>query len=538
MKEIYINGQVYTVTDNMAQAFVVENGKFLYVGDNEGALKLKEADSVVKDLNNKFVTPGFNDSHMHLISTGNCLNMVDLCGANSMDEMIDLGKEYIKEKQYDKDRWIVGFGWNNDNFEGSKIPTRYDLDKISTEYPICYIRVCYHVYVVNSKALELAEINKNTSQVQGGSFQVDENGEPLGIFEEAAVELITSKIAPLKFEEIKEAIEIAAESCNSKGITSVQTDDLCEFSQVPYEEILRAFKELEEENKLKVRVYEQCRFDSFSSFTRFIQDNFITGMGSDRFKIGPLKLLCDGSLGARTALLNEPYSDDSHTCGIQVMNQEDLNKWVTFGHENNMQIAIHAIGDKAMYMVIEAYDKALKERPLKGHCHGIVHAQITDKYILNKMKELELLGYVQTIFMDYDNTIVEKRVGKERARDTYNYRTMLDMGIKIANGSDAPVEWPVPLKGIQIAVTRTSFSEGSESFLPEQAMTVKEAIDSFTIGGAYASFEERIKGSIEEGKLADFIVMEENLFLIDPYKIKDVEVLETYLQGELVWRKK
>lgn len=537
MKEIYINGNVYTVTNGKAEAFIVENGKFIYVGNNNEALKHKDSDSEVIDLNNKFVTAGFNDSHMHLISTGSSLNMAELDKAKSMEELIQIGKNYLEEKNYDKGHWVSGFGWNQDYFDEPVFPTRYDLDKISTDHPIYIIRACYHIYVVNSKALEMAGITKETPQIEGGQFDVDENGEPLGIFREAAVELITSKVLPLNFEEIKESIQIAIENCNSVGITSVQSDDFWE-SEVPHREIIRAFKELESENKLNIRMYQQAQFDSLDTLKNFIGEGYKTGVGSEKFKIGPLKLIGDGSLGARTAFLNQPYSDEPTTSGIGILTQEQLDEWVMYAHKNNMQIAIHAIGDKIMYMILNAYEKALKEMSRSNHRHGIVHAQITDKYILNKMKELDLQAYVQTIFIDYDSTIIESRVGKERMVDIYNFKTMLDLGINVANGSDAPVEWPTVVRGIQSAVTRAAFNSMDKPFLPEQAMTIEESIYSYTQAGAYASFEEDFKGSIEVGKVADFIVLDEDLLAVDPFKIKDVNVLKTYLDGKLVWQKK
>lgn len=535
MNEIYVNGNIYTVTKGTVEAFVVNGNKFIYVGNNDDALKYKESDSRVIDLGNKFVTAGFNDSHMHLISTGLVTNMAVLDNAKSMDELILIGKNFIKEKSYNKDKWVMGFGWNQDYFDKPVFPNRYDLDKISTDHAICFMRICYHSYVVNSKALEIAGITKETPQVEGGHFDIDENGEPTGVFREAAIELITSKIPSPGIDEIKETILLAVKNCNSVGITSVQSDDLCEFADVSYSEIIRAFKELEAESNLNIRVYQQSRFDNISSFKDFIEDGYRTGVGNHMFKIGPLKLLGDGSLGARTALLNEPYSDDKNTCGIGNLNQYQLNEWIMYAVENKMQIAIHAIGDKMMYMVLNAYEKALTRYPSEDHRNGIIHAQITDKYILQKMKAMDLLAYVQTIFIDYDSSIIESRIGKERLSDTYNFKTMLDLGIRVSNSSDSPVEWTTAVRGIQSAVTRRSFAEGSKPFLKNQAMTVEEAIYSYTQAGAYASFEESFKGSIEVNKVADFIVLDNDLLNIDKNRIKDVNVISTYIDGKLVW---
>lgn len=537
MKKIYINGDIYTITNGRAEAFVVENGKFSYVGSNEVAKTYKDLYSTVIDLNNQFITAGFNDSHMHLLSTGLSIDMINLNSAKSINELIEISKDYLKDKKYDNNRWIMGRSWNQDHFENPIFPNKYDLDKISTEYPICFMRACYHVYVVNSKALELMGVTKDTAQIKGGQFDIDKNGEPTGVFREAAVEMITSKISPLNFDDIKKTIQIAIKNCNSAGITSVHSDDLNTLTGLPYSDVIKAYKELESENKLNVRVYEQSRFSDLDTFKNFIGDGYYTGVGSDKFKIGPLKIIGDGSLGARTALLNKPYSDDLTNSGIGILNQEQLNEWVEYGQENNMQIAIHGIGDKMMYMILTSYEKAQKKFFKADHRNGIVHAQITDKYILNKMKELDLLAYIQTIFIDSDSSVIENRVGKERMKDTYNFKTMLDLKLHVSNSSDAPIETTNIFKGIQLAVTRASFDNMNRVFLKEQAMTVKEAIYSYTKAGAYASFEEDLKGSIEVGKVADFVILDNDPFAVDAFKLKDILVLETYLDGKMVWKK-
>lgn len=531
MRKIFVNGVIYSDSPGMT-GFVCEDETFLYVGCDEEALSYREADSEVIDLRGRFAAPGFNDSHMHLISLGNSLNMVDLYGADSVEDMVSRGKEFIQGKQFYADHFIMGFGWNDDYFKEKRFINRYDLDRITTEYPICFIRACYHVYVVNSKALELLGIDENTRQVDGGAFDVDEAGKPLGIFRENACDLVAKNITPLEQDEIQQCIMDGIAFCNRMGITSIGTDDLSEFNQVPYDEILAAFQKLEAEGKLKARINQQARFHSFEEFQKFLQEGYRTGTGSDRFRIGPLKLITDGSLGARTAFLKEPYADDPSTCGLWTMNQEELDTWVRTGHENHMQIAAHAIGDGAVQMVIDAYQKIL-DGPNEFR-HGIVHTQIIEDGALEEMIRLNLLAYIQTIFLDYDVTIAENRLG-DRAKWGYRFASMVRRGVPISNGSDAPVEWPDVMKGIQLGVTRKSITNQADAFDLEEALTVKEAIDSFTKGGAYATFEEEKKGRMEEGKLADFVILSEDLMSVEPERIKDVRVLETWVGGTCVW---
>ena len=539
MRNIFVNGEVYTVSDGMKEAFVEENGRFIYVGDNEGALKLKEEGSIVKDLEGRFVTAGFNDSHMHLVGYGYSLQMIKLGErTSSLRDMKDAISEYIDSRDLRENEWVRGRGWNHDYFtDENRFPNRYDLDEVSTEYPICIIRACGHACVVNSKALEIIGITKDTMQVEGGQFDVDENGEPLGIFRENALNMIYDNIPVPSKEEIKGMIKEACSSLNSYGITSVQTDDFIVFPTIDYEVIIEAFKELENEGKLNVKVYEQAQLVNIDLLRGFIEKGYNTGVGSDYFKIGPLKLLGDGSLGARTAYLSAPYADDSSTSGIPVYTQEQFDEMIGYANANGMQVAVHAIGDQIMVMIVNAIEKALKENPREDHRHGIVHCQITTEELINKFKELDLHAYVQSIFLDYDINIVEDRIGKERAKTTYNFKTLMNNGTKVSNGSDCPVELPNVLNGIQCAVTRMNLDGTKGPFLKDEALSIEEAIKSYTIMGAHGSFEEDTKGSIECGKCADFVVLDRNLLISDVETIKDINVLETYVDGKCVYSK-
>ncbi|PWL52214.1 MAG: amidohydrolase [Clostridium cadaveris] len=539
MREIFVNGQVYTVTNGMKEAFVLEDGRFIYVGKNEGALEFKEEESTITDLNGKFVTAGFNDSHMHLVGYGYSLQMIKLGEhTSSLKDMKDAIREFIESKNLRQNEWIRGRGWNHDYFtDENRFPNRYDLDEITTEYPICIIRACGHACVVNSKALEIIGITKDTPQVEGGQFDIDENGEPLGIFRENALNMIYDNIPVPSKEEIKDMIVEASSSLNSYGVTSVQTDDFIVFPTMDYEVIIESFKELESEGRLNVKVYEQAQLVNLELLKEFIEKGYNTGFGSSYFKIGPLKLLGDGSLGARTAYLSSPYEDDPSTSGISVYTQEQFDEMIGYAHANGMQVAVHAIGDEIMVMIVEAIEKALKKNPREDHRHGIVHCQITTKDLINKFKELDLHAYVQSIFLDYDINIVEDRIGKERVKTTYNFKTLMNNGTKVSNGSDCPVELPNVLNGIQCAVTRMNLEGTKGPFLNEEALSVEEAIQSYTTMAAHSSFEENIKGSIECGKCADFVVLDRNLLNSDLKTIKDIKVLETYVDGKCVYRK-
>ncbi|MCR2044468.1 amidohydrolase [Anaerosalibacter massiliensis] len=542
MDKIILNGKIATMVSkyiSWAEAIAIKDKKIAKVGTNEEVLDLKSDNTEIIDLKGKTVLPGFNDSHMHLLSYGYSCRAVNLNGTESIDGIVERIKDFIKDKNIKKGKWIVGRGWNDDYFKDEKtFPTRYDLDRVSTEHPIAIIRACGHIQIANSKALELAGITKDTPQIEGGKFDLDENREPTGIFREKAIELLTSQIPEPTVEDIKEMLLEGIEDANSCGITSIQTDD---FEAIPgnnFHNILKAYRELEEEGKLSLRIYEQCLLPSMDRINSFLNSGYRTGWGNEYFRIGPLKLLGDGSLGARTAALTQPYADCPDTRGIPVFTQEEIDELVEVAHNNDMQVAVHCIGDKAMYMTFEAIEKALNKSPREDHRHGIVHCQITDEYLLNKFKELNAVAYIQPIFLDYDWKIVKDRVGEKLEKTSYNWKTLLDSGVHIACGSDAPVESFNVLNGIYEAVTRKDLKGNPEGgWMPEQKLTVEEAVYGFTKAGAYTSFEEDIKGSIEEGKLADIVVLSKNIFEIPEDEIKNIEVEMTIFDGEIVYEK-
>ncbi|MSU00218.1 amidohydrolase [Tissierella pigra] len=539
MDLILTNGKIYTMDKNrtVAEAMAVEDHIIRAVGSTEEMLKLKKDNTIIYDLEGKTLLPGFNDSHMHLVNYGYSLTQVNLIGISSIEELNKRVSYFIDENKIEEGRWIRGRGWNQDYFTGEKrFPSRYDLDKISATNPIVVTRACGHVVVVNSKALEVLNIGKETEQIEGGQFDLDENGEPTGVFRENAVGLVYDNLPTPTIEEIKDMMRNAIRDMNKAGITSVGTDDFEALPDRNYENILKAYKELKEENKLNIRIYEQCLLSNIDKLQGFIDKGYRTSMGDNLFKIGPLKLLIDGSLGARTAALMKPYSDDPNTVGITTATDKELYNLVDLAHRNNIQVAIHGIGDKAMYMAFSAIEKSLKNSPKENHRHGIVHCQITDEYLLDKFKELNAIAYIQPIFLDYDWKIVRDRVGEAREKTSYNWKTMVNKGVAITCGSDSPVETFDVMKGIYEAVTRKDLDGNpKDGWLPEQKLTVDEAVYGYTMGGAYASFEEDIKGSLEVDKLADMVLLSEDIFNIDEEDIKNVDIHMTILGGKIVY---
>ena len=529
MRTIYYSGAVYTGDLPLAEAFVVEDGKFLFAGSNEDALAF-EGEGV--NLEGKFVCAGFNDSHMHLLNYGQALNVAPLYAhTGSLAGLIDC----LKKQKPSRGGWIIGRGWNQDFFaDCDRMPNRWDLDEVSTEYPVLAGRACGHALVVNSKALEILGITGETPQVPGGQI-VMENGEPNGIFFDNAMDAVYDAIPAPSRKELKGMIRLACRKLNSYGVTSCHSDDYCVFAGVSWQEVMAAYRELEEAGELTVRVYEQSNFTNVQDLKDFAAAGQNTGVGTELFRTGPLKMLGDGALGARTAFLSAPYADDPATCGLSVFTQEAFDEMIGFANSVGMQVAVHAIGDACLDRVLSALDRALAKNPREDHRHGIVHCQITRADQLKKMAEMKLHIYAQSIFLDYDIQIVEPRVGAEMAATSYSWKTLKDTGATVSNGTDCPVELPFALGGIQCAVTRKTL-KGRGPYLPHEAFSVQEALDSYTVAGAYASFEEQIKGRIAPGMIADFVVLGGNPFETNENAIKDIPVCATYLGGKAVYK--
>lgn len=531
MKTILYNAQVYIDKNQIAQACVIEDGVFTYVGDSEHALLLAEADSLKIDCHQKSVVPGFNDSHLHFYMTAQALSAVDCMGATSIEEVILRGKDFLKKHPTITFLW--GRGWNQDYFKDGvvRMVNRNDLDQISKDIPIVFARACGHVVAANSKALELASITIH-SKVDGGEIEVV-NQQLTGVLSENAVKLLDVLKNSVTVEEILKQLHMVAAVANACGITSVQTNDLNVGTKES--ELIEQAYQLYAQQHPTVRIYHQICFKDFDSFKQRINQGYKKDT-NDFNRYGPLKLFTDGSLGARTAFMRQPYHDDPSTNGIATLTQEQLNQYVSLAHANQIQVAMHAIGDGAIEMVLNSYESVFDGKNLNRH--GIIHCQITDMPLLKRFKQLDVLAYLQPIFLHYDMHMVEDRVGKPLASTSYAFNTMSKLGLHIAYGTDAPVEPFDVLNCIHCAVNRTDLNNyPNQGFYPEEKVSMSDAIDYYTIGSAYASFEEDRKGRIQPGFLADCVLLSEDIFAIDPLSIKDVKVEKTIVNGAIVYQK-
>jgi len=532
MTTCFWNARVFTGTQQTANCFVVKDGKFAFVGSHEDSLKdFPDADQI--DLHGQFVCAGFNDSHMHLLNLGCMLMQAQLAPANdSLAHVLSCLSEYVQTHK--QETWIQGRGWNHDDFADEKrYPTRYDLDRVCPDKPCLITRACGHVAIANSAALRLCGISDHAPMVDGGRVAADENGKPNGILEENAIDLVTNAMPIPSRAQIKESLILAMAHVNQFGITSAQSDDFSS-TKAPFEEVIAAYLELKDEGKMTVRVTQQCLLPNLESLNRFLAQGYCTGWGDEWFRIGPLKLITDGSLGSHTAFLRAPYADAPDTCGISTYSQESLDELVFAAHQAGMQIAAHAIGDGAAERVLLAIERAQKRYPRKNVRHGIVHAQILTHEQAEKMHALDMHAYIQPIFLDYDTTIVYPRLG-DRAQEAYPAASLLRCGVSYSGGSDSPVEPPDVMTGIQCAVTRLPVTRSIDTpYLPQEALSLREALLCFTAYGAYPSFEEHIKGTIAPGMLADFTVLGIDPFETEPKWIHRIPVKKVFVSGKSI----
>lgn len=519
MKTAYYNGIINTISQGIIEAFVEENGIIIFTGTNEDCLRISDTQV---DLNNNYVLPGFNDSHMHLLGYGRYLANVQLHETKSIKEI----QMQLMKRLNNNSKWIIGRGFNDDYFYVPGLPSKNDLDYISKSRPICITRCCGHLLVCNSKAIELANVTKNTT-IEGGKFDLDK-----GIFYESAMELIYNAIDSEDEDQITDYIKVAQKELNRYGITSISSDDFMTLSN-DYQRPLNVFQRMSLNNELTIRITEQAQFKDLKSFKKFIDVDKDNIKQNDYFKIGPLKLLQDGSLGAKTAALTNGYIDDLNNHGVTIYTENELDEFIKLAYTNNMAVCTHVIGDKALDMVLDSYGKFIdKSNQLN---YGLVHVQITRLDQLQRIADMHLHCYIQSIFIDYDSKILNQRVDENLAKISYAFKRLYDT-TTISNGSDCPVEFPNVLKGIQLAITRESI-DGYGTMNKNEALSLEEALKTFTINGAIANRQNYNIGSLEEGKFADFIVLSNDISKTDIYKIKDISVLKTYINGLLVYEK-
>ena len=537
MDMIIYGASVLTMDANnpRAEAIAVMRGNISAVGSNVEILGLRREQTVLIDAGGKSVLPGFHDSHLHLYGYALTKSMADLSGLNGIDELESRLRKHIRDLNPAEGAWLIGRGWDQTPYREGRMPDRHDLDRVSTRHPMMLTRKCGHVSVLNSAALKAAGIYEQPPLVEGGLVELGADGKPTGILKENAMELVTPRSPIVTGAAVKQLITVAAQDFVKAGLTSVQTDDLGAFAGEP-DELFKAYLDLAEEGRLPLRVIGQMLLPDPEKLKRVMAMGWKTGFGNDFFKIGPLKLLTDGSFGGRSALLSEPYSDDPGNRGIALFTKEQLKELVSLAHRSGMQVAAHAIGDKAIADVLDVYREVQQEYPRDDPRFRVIHASLATPELLDRFEEQGILADVQPCFVPSDLTFIDSRLGKARASSAYCFKDFLRRGIPVGGSSDCPVEDYRPLMGIHAAVNRRGFDgKPKEGWLPGQKLTLHEALYLYTMGSAFNAFEESIKGSIAAGKLADLVILSDNIEKVNLEQIKDLNVEKTIVGGKIAY---
>jgi predicted amidohydrolase YtcJ len=532
---LLINGKIVTVDPDFSiiEAVAVKDSNIVAVGTTSVMNVWKGSITEVIDLEGKMVLPGLIDSHLHMVGTGVALSQIN-CRTPPIKSISDLANA-VKEKALDvkPGEWILGRGWDQAKLSDHRDPNRWDLDEASPENPVWLTRTCGHISVVNSRALEIAGLSKDTPQPVGGHIVKDENGEPTGILQEApAMDLVRQYIPPQDLERTADSIKRASRAFSEVGITGV-----IEAGIEPLD--MRAYQKVATEGELTVRVNMMLRGrlageSAEESATRIMDFPMTTGYGDDLLRYLGLKLLIDGGVGGRTALLREPYEDDNNNTGILIMPEEDLQRRVDAGNLAGMMVGIHCAGGKAMDIVLNAFEETDKIKPIKGRRFAIIHAYQPKEQNFETCRRLGITVASQPSFLYYLGESYYENVGHERSEWLKPHRAWIDNDITVASGTDSPVTPYPPFPSLWASIARRT-EVNNVQMGTEQRITREEAIRLYTINGAYHTFEEDIKGSIEPGKLADMIIVDRDILTCPLDDIRDTKVLRTILGGKTVY---
>lgn len=526
---ILLNGKVWTVNPKQPEAEAVAciGNTIVAVGTTSEIKAWAGEKTRIIDLAGKRVVPGFNDAHLHFYSGGANLSSVQLRTAQSDKEFAERIRAFAA--RIPKARWITGGDWDHEAWTPPHLPTRSMIDDATPENPVFVNRLDGHMALANSQALRLAGITRETADPPGGTIVRDAHGEPTGILKDAAMDPVYRVLPDASQGEILEAVRAAVRSAAENGVTSVQ-----DMSASP--DVLAAYQNLLSRNELTVRIY---GFQPLASWERQASVGLRAGFGNEKLKIGGMKGFADGSLGSTTAYFFSPYDDAPLTSGLpseEMIPESKMLANIIGADSAGLQIAIHAIGDRANRIVLDMFDRAVKHNGARDRRFRIEHAQHLQKQEIASFAHQSVIASMQPYHAIDDGRWAEKRIGAERAKGAYAFRSLLDAGVTLAFGSDWSVAPMDPLMGIYAAVTRSTLDgKHPNGWIPEQKITVAEAIAASTLGPAFASFDERIKGSIETGKLADMVVLSDDILHLKPSLLNTVKVVMTIFDGHVIY---
>ncbi len=527
---LWYGGNIYTLQEenHQVEAVYSKDSQIIAVG-TKAELAGKFGSEILHkiDLNGDTMLPGFVDSHMHLIGHGERLIRLELTSCLSKAEVLEVVKKYAEA--IPPGEWVIGEGWN-ENLWGANRELIYasDLDEVVPNHPVLLKRICRHALVANTLALKAASINEKTICPPGGVIEKDEEGKPNGLLKDRAYDLVFQSIPMVSESYLRKALHEAIKDAYQLGLTGGHTEDLSYYGG--FERTYNTFKHVIEDEGLRFRAHLLVHHEVIDDLTN-AGEHFHSG--SEWIEFGAMKIFADGALGGRTALLSHPYADDPSTSGMAIFSQEQLDKLVKEAREHEMPVAVHAIGDLAFEMVLNAIEK----HPLTSNGRDrLIHAQILRMDLIERAKKLPLILDIQPRFLASDFPWVMDRVGREHNGYYYAWKTLLDNNLPCAGGSDAPIEPLNPFLGIHAAVTRTNIDDPDKTiYNEEECLSVYEAVSLFTKGSAFAACREQNRGIIKEGNLADFTILQEDIFKVNPDKIATINVSKTVIGGEIVY---
>ncbi len=514
--------------DSDAHAVAISGGVIRALGTDEQMLALAEAGTLCRDMGGQTVCPGLVDTHLHILGWAVTSHQMDLHGFADKDAMLSGIRDYVQS--HPGTDTIIGRGFNEDLWPEKILPTKAELEAACPGRGLRLTRVCGHMMLTNQTLLDELDITAASPVPAGGSMDYER-----GIFCENAEDMLTAVTADSGVARCKELLYEGMCHAASAGLTAIYTDDIG-TGGFDMHTVIRAYRELDAEKRMPVRVVLQCALPTDELFEAFLSSGYAYGQTTGRFTIGPRKLYIDGSLGARTALLSVPYADCPTAGGVPIYTQQELNHHAKRSHEAGMPFIVHAIGDAGAECVLDAIEYARKAVPGTDSLpDGIVHCQITTAHTLRRIAALHALVYAQPVFCEYDLHICRDRVGAELEKTSYNWKTLLDSGVIISSGSDCPVEPLDPVKNIYCAVNRRDFLlQPTSPWMPEQCLTVQEAIRCHTVQAARVMGWDAFSGRIAPGFRADFTVLPRDPRILSPEELLSMEPVQTFLDGKKV----
>ncbi len=519
-------GKIWTANTSQpwAQAMAIRGDSIVAVGNENEVLEWKgDKTDVTRYDRNQLIVPGFIDTHTHFVEAGFALSSVQLRDAKTKEEFIQRIGDFAKTVK--PGTWIQGGVWDHKNW-GGELPDRNWIDAVTPNNPVWITRLDGHMSLANSAALQVAHITDKVKEVAGGTIVRDKKGRVTGILKDNAKDLVDS-VVPAASEEAEDlALQAAMNYAAAQGVTSAH-------SMYGYNS---TFERAHTANKMITRIY-ACRM--LSEWAALKKKIDAEGRGDKWLKIGGLKAFVDGALGSHTAAFFKPFSDSPKDSGFFITPEEKLYQGAKSADAVGLQVMIHAIGDKAIYTLLNIFERVEKENGAKDRRFRIEHVQHIQPSDIPRFAQLNVIASMQPYHAIDDGRWAEKVIGHERSKTTYAFRSLIDAHAKVVFGSDWPVAPATPLEGIYAAVTRRTLDDKNpEGWFPEQKISVEQALRAYTIDAAYSSFDEKIKGSLEKGKLADFVVLNKNIFTIAPDKIREASVINTVVGGKVVFEKK